>query len=171
MVKKFLKLLAVTAMVAVTSFCGIIDVKAEEQTGGCSFGPNSMTEDSAPVLVHDESYEIPVLRRGAITYTSVDKTYQIYIQNPNGSCSSTANIRITGYYQYNVSNNQVVDYSLSASVSYVPLLWKVEIVRSWGTIAGSSLNYSVNYRSYVDDPYSCTVGGGYWYGGKTFQIR
>ena len=43
----------------------------------------------------------------------------------------------------------------------------------WNThnISGSSLTYSINYRSSVNDPYSCLAGGGYWYSGATIKIR
>ncbi len=35
----------------------------------------------------------------------------------------------------------------------------------------SKLTYTINYRSYVNDPYSCLVGGGYGYSGANFSIR
>lgn len=70
-----------------------------------------------------------------------------------------------------INGGSISNVNLNASITSVPTLWTVAINKQWYNINGSSLTHSINYRSSVNDPYSCLVRGGYWYSGATIKIR
>ena len=156
-----------------------IDVPVHSQQRACEAGTMYPIPDKGEVILLEDNSTIEPLYRSEISALSdvnraasrinVNKSYSIRIQDQGGSCVSSAKVTVTGAYTYN--NGKISNVSLNAAITYVPTLWTVSINSQWHNISGSSLTHSINYRSSVNDPYSCLVGGGYWYSGATIKIR
>jgi hypothetical protein len=78
---------------------------------------------------------------------------------------------VSGHYTYSASSKKVISSSLNATMASIPANWTVSITGTSANTSGAGLTYTVRYRSYVNDPYSCLVGGGYWYSAATLTIK
>lgn len=168
-IKRILLLCTCTFLLITQSSALIYDVVAEEKPISCSLSNFPIPKEGEVILLSDNSDYIETT--GAIITEWVDKTYSIRIQDPGGSCVSSAQVKITGEYSYDATSNEILSVNLSSQLSYVPSLWTVEIQRSFHSVVGQGITYSINYSSRVDDPYSCLVGGGNWYSRATFTIK
>lgn len=128
-----------------------------------------LLEDNSTIEPLNDFETLSVITMRAVSRVNVNKSYSIRIQDQGGSCVSSAKVTVKGAYTYN--GGSISNVNLNASITSVPTLWTVAINKQWYNISGSSLTHSINYRSSVNDPYSCLVGGGYWYSGATIKIR
>lgn len=155
-----------------------IPIKAAETSEpaitACDYSLAPIPEEGEVILLEDHSYTEPQLANSVLRSPSrvnVNQTYAIRIQDVGGSCVSSAKVNISGYYYYDGGTASVSDIHLSARVTYVPALWVCEITNQWATPNMSKLTYTINYRTWVNNPQDCLMGGGYWYNGANFQIR
>lgn len=180
MKNSFLKLLLSSSLIVGSTIASFnsTPIKAasssEPVVTACDYSIAPIPEEGEVILLEDLSYTEPQPANSIARSPSrvnVNQTYAIRIQDVGGSCVSSAKVNISGYYYYDGGTASVSDIHLSARVTYVPALWTCEITNQWATPNMSKLTYTINYRSYVNDPYSCLVGGGYWYSGANFSIR
>lgn len=132
-------------------------------------GEAILLEDNSTIESLNDSEMLSAITMRAASRVNVNRSYSIRIQDQGGSCVSSAKVTVTGAYTYN--GGTISNVNLNATITSVPTLWTVAINKQWYNISGSSLTHSINYRSSVNDPYSCLVGGGYWYSGATIKIR
>lgn len=142
-----------------------IDAPVHSQQRACEAGTMYPIPDKGEVILLEDNSTIEPLYGSEISALSdvnraasrinVNKSYSIRIQDQGGSCVSSAKVTVTGAYTYN--NGKISNVSLNAAITYVPTLWTVSINSQWHNISGSSLTHSINYRSSVNDPYSCLV--------------
>lgn len=140
-----------------------------DEENACALSYYPIPDEGEVILLEDNSTYIETA--GAVSSASVNKTYSVRIQDSSGSCVSGAKVTVKGSYTYDKTSNNVLSSDLSASFTSMPLLWSASIQSQWSNISGTSLSYYIYYKSKVDDPLSCMVGGGYWYSGQTFSIR
>lgn len=140
-----------------------------DEENACALSYYPIPDEGEVILLEDNSTYIETT--GAVSSASVNKTYSVRIQDSSGSCVSSAKVTVKGSYTYDKTSNNVLSSDLSASFASVPSLWTASIQSQWSNISGTSLSYYIYYKSKVDDPLSCMVGGGYWYSGQTFSIR
>lgn len=168
MLKKIIK--SIFSLIIVVGLTGIAssNIKADEGSA-CALPTYPVPEEGEVILLEDNSYEIGA--RAAVKGVSVNKTYSVRIQDSSGSCVSSASVTVKGSYTYNSGTGEILSVDLNASFTSIPSLWNAGITSQWKTVSGTSINYSIYYYSYVDDPLSCMVGGGNWYSGATFSIK
>lgn len=135
----------------------------------CEYIEAPIPEEGEVILLEDYSFVEENLR--SPNRVNVNQTYSIRIQDVGGSCVSSSKVNISGYYYIDGGTASISDVHLTASLTYIPALWTVEITSQWANVNMTNLSYSISYRSHVNDPYSCLVGGGYWYSGATFNLR
>lgn len=142
---------------------------AANEEKACEFTTDPIPVEGEIILLEDNS--IVSAQARASSTINVNKVFSVRIQDVGGSCVSSARITLTGSYTYNSSTKKISNVALYAKPTSVPTLWTVTITSQWHTVNGSSLSHSIYYRSSVNDPYSCLVGGGYWYSGATIKVR
>lgn len=167
--KKILRVF-LSLIISITSFSAPVFAKTSEKQYGCSVSQYPVPEEGKAILLDDYSFE-DYSSRGAAIRTNVNRTYSVRIQDTSGSCVSSAQVRVSGYFTYDSTSGNIIETSISATFTSVPTLWTAVIQSQRTLVSGGSVSQSIYYYSKVNDPYSCMVGGGNWYSGATFALK
>lgn len=139
----------------------------ENNLKSCPLSNNPIPSKNETILLKDNSVEH--IKRGAATMVSVDKTFSVRLQNPSGECTSSASVKITGYYTYDKTSGTVLSQEITAQFVNIPLHWSVYLNKQWTNVSGDKITYSIYYQSYTD--YLDCMHSGYWSNGATFIIK